>query len=226
MATSEQHREGNPTAAETAELAMQGLALARAASGLAHQVRNPLNAMALQVALLSEKISADAALAATCAGTLAKLRDQIGRVDGAVRTYLDVADRAAGSSFAPGRLLAGGVALFEHEAHRRQVALEAEAAVPGLLARGDPVRVGRMWMGLVWRALEETGPGGWVRLRCRRDEGEVALALEWRTAPDQPGIAWIPAAISLGARAVGARLEEWHQEGSAGAALWLPVEGR
>ncbi len=226
MAKSERHREAGPAAAEMPELAMQGLALARAAPGLAHQVRNPLNAMALQVALLSEKIAADAGLAATCAGTLAKLQEQIGRVEGAVRAYLDAADKASGSSLAPARLLAEGVALFEHEARRRQVELEAEPAAPGLLAQGDPVRVGRMWMGLVWRALEEAGPGGWVRLRCRREEGEVALAVEWRTARSRPDTDWIPAAVAEGALAVGARLEEWKRDGAAGAALRLRVEGR
>jgi len=205
---------------------MQGLALARAASGMAHQVRNPLNAMALQVALLTEKIAADAGLAATCAGTLAKLREQIGRVDGAVRAYLDAAERASGSPFAPARLLAEGVALFEHEARRRQVGLEAEPAHPGLLAQGDPVRLGRMWMGLVWRALEETGPGGWVRLRCRREGEEIALAVEWRTVRVHPDTAWIPAAVAEGAPAAGARLEEWQREGAAGAALRLRGEGR
>jgi len=224
MATGEHPEAGPP--AETPELAMQGLALARAASGLAHQVRNPLNAMALQLALLGEKISADAGLAATCAGTLAKLQEQIGRVDGAVRAYLDAADRAAGTSFAPARLLAEGVALFEHEARRRQVALEAEPAAPGLLARGDPVRMGRMWMGLVWRALEEAGPGGWVRLRCRREEREVALVVEWKASQRQPALDWIAEAVAGSAPAAGARLEQWQGEGAAGVALHLGLEGR
>lgn len=224
MATSEQVEAGPP--AETPELAMQGLALARAASGLAHQVRNPLNAMALQLALLAEKIAPDATLAASCAGTLAKLREQIGRVDGAVRAYLDAADRAAGTSFAPAGLLAEGLALFEHEARRRQLALEAELAAPGLLARGDPVRVGRMWMGLLWRALEEAGPGGWVRLKCRREEGEAALVVEWSVARGQPALAWIPEAVAGSAPAAGARLEQWRDAGTAGAALRLELEGR
>lgn len=226
MPTSEPQREASPTAAEAPELAMQGLALARAASGLAHQVRNPLNAMALQVALLTEKLSADAGMAANCAGTLAKLREQIGRVDGAVRAYLDAAERAPGSSFAPARLLAEGMGLFEHEARRRQVTLEAELAAPGLLARGDPARLGRMWMGLLWRAVEEARPGGWVRLRCRREEGEIALAVEWRAAGSQPELAWIAEAVAAGAAALGARLEEWQGEGVAGAALRLRAEGR
>ncbi|MBI5070674.1 MAG: HAMP domain-containing histidine kinase [Deltaproteobacteria bacterium] len=226
MGTNEGHSEAGPGAAETPELAMQGLALARAASGLAHQVRNPLNAMALQVALLTEKIAADAGLAATCAGTLAKLREQIGRVDGAVRAYLDAADRPSGSTCAPARLMAEGVALFEHEARRRQVTLEAEPALAALEARGDPIRVGRMWMGLLWRALEETGSGGWVRLRCRRDGDEVILAVEWRAAAGQPGTPWIPAAVAESAPAVGGRLEQWQREGAAGAALRLRAEGR
>jgi hypothetical protein len=173
MGTNERQREHGPTSAETPELAMQGLALARAASGLAHQVRNPLNAMALQAALLTE-----------------------------------------------------GLALFEHEARRRQVTLEAEAVVPGLLAHGDAVRVGRMWMGLLWRALEETAAGGWVRLHCRRDGDELALAVEWLAAARQPGTDWIPKAVAEGALAVGGQLEEWQGKGTAGAALRLRVEGR
>jgi len=205
---------------------MQGLALAWAASGLAHQVRNPLNAMALQVALLTEKIAGNADISASCSGTLGKLREQIGRVDGALRAYLDSADRAPGSSFPAGRLLAEGVALFEHEARRRQVGLESEPPAPGLLALGDPARLGRMWMGLVWRALEEAGPGGWARLCCRREGDEIALTVEWRVARPRPGAAWIPAAVAEGARVFGARLEEWQVDGVSGAALRLRTEGR
>jgi signal transduction histidine kinase len=212
--------------ADAREHAMHGLALACAAGGMAHQVRNPLNAMALQLALLTEKLGAHPELFRACSPNLAKLQDQIGRVDDVVRRYLEAADPVGGGGFDAGRMVAEAAALFDHEAGRRHGSLEARVASPGLRALGDGARAGRVWLGLVWRALEEAGEGGAVRLSAAAEGAEVVLALEHGRAARDRALAWIGEAAAEVARALGGSLEETTREGLARVALRLPAEGR
>jgi signal transduction histidine kinase len=226
--------EGAPTlettprvAAEDArEYALHGLALACAAGGMAHQVRNPLNAMALQLALLSDKIGTHRDLFDACAGNLARLQDQIGRVDDVVRRFVEAADPAGSSGLDAGRMVAESAALFGPEARRRHGAIEVRVAAPGLRARGDGARAARLWVGLVWRALEEAGEAGEVRLSALADGAEVVLSLEHPRAAPGRAPAWIAEAAAAAARALGGSLEETVADGIARVALRLPAEVR
>jgi len=215
---------GSP-ADDLGEYALQAMALSCAAGGMAHQVKNPLNAMALQIALVAEKLGASPELATACAGHLAKLRDQIGRVDDAVRGYLEVADPSGGGSADVGRMVTVAAALFGHEARRRHVGLET---VPGvaLWARCEPARAQRLWSGLVWRALAETPEGGALRLSAAVDGAEVVLVLERTAAGGEPAPAWVSGAAAAAAAALGGRLVESTAAGTAVVSLRLPGEAR
>ena len=59
---------------------MRSIALGRVASGIVHDIKNPLNAMALQIALLGEKLSSVPDAASSAAGNLSALRDQVASV--------------------------------------------------------------------------------------------------------------------------------------------------
>jgi signal transduction histidine kinase len=214
------------SAAEAWEYAMHGLALACAAGGMAHQVRNPLNAMALQLALLSEKLGAQPEVLDACTGNLTKLQDQIGRVDDVVRRFVDAADPAPAGAVDAGRLATEAAALFGHEAHRRHGSLEARVTSPGLRARGDAPRVARLWMGLVWRALEESGEEAAVRLSASAAGHDVVLSLEHARPEPRGSLGWIAEAAAAAAREMGGSLEETVEGGVARVALRLPAEAR
>jgi len=205
--------------------ALQALALSCAAGGMAHQVKNPLNAMALQIALVAEKLGASPELASACAGHLAKLRDQIGRVDDAVRVYLEAADPTGAAGSDAGRMVSGAAALFGHEARRRRVGLEA-ASGPSLRVRCDPARAQRLWSGLVWRALAEAPEGGVVRLRAAAEGTEVVMAVERTAAGGERAAGWVSEVAAAAAAALGGRLEETQGSGMARAQLRLPGEAR
>jgi signal transduction histidine kinase len=83
-----------PRDGEWLEHAARSQGLARLAAGLAHDIKNPLNAMALQLALLGEKLG-EGDLAASSASHLGALRDQITKVNEVVRRFCDVTDPAA-----------------------------------------------------------------------------------------------------------------------------------
>ena len=211
---------------ELRELAMHGIGLAAAAGGVAHQVRNPLNAIVLQLALLADKIAAHGELADACAPHLTKLREQVARVDEVVRRIVDAADPAPGTGVEAARLLEAATALFAHEARSRHLGLVVEAVAPGLRIRGSPARVERLWVGLLWRAVEAAGESGGLRLAVERRGADVGLAIE-HGRPPRPGVLpWIASAAEEAARALGGRLEESEGSGTARTVLWLPAEAR
>lgn len=206
------------------EYAMQAVLLARLAGSLAHEVKNPLNAMALQLALLGDKIEAGGGLAGACAGNLASLKNQVGRVNEVVRRYLDVADPPAGGGFDAGALLADATQLLAHEARRRRVALACEAPPGGLRAAGDGARAARLLLGLLWRALSATAEGGRMLTQAACAGGEVALAVEHGSGPADPAQAWMDEVAAAGAREMGGRLEETRHEDMVRVVLTLPKE--
>lgn len=165
----------SPRSAEWLEHALRSEGLTRVAAGLAHDIKNPLNAMALQLALLTDKLSAPGDATAASAGHLAALRDQIGRVNEVVRRFLDVTDPSAPLGYTDvGALVADAASLFGHDARRRRVELVVEAPRSTVGTRCDPARVGRLVLGVVARALEETPEGGRLSVRTV-SEGEHAV---------------------------------------------------
>jgi signal transduction histidine kinase len=207
------------------EYAMQAVALARLAGSVAHEVKNPLNAMALQLALLGDKIATESdALATACAGNLGSLRNQIGRVNEVVRRFLEVADPPPSNGFDAGGLLADATNLFGHEARRRRVALVCEAQPDSLRASGDPARAARLLLGLLWRAIAATPQAGRLLARASPAGTEVVLALEHGRGEPDPSLAWVGAVVANAAREMGGRLEESTSGESARVALVLPRE--
>lgn len=216
----------DPLGAPAAEYAMQAVLLARLAASLAHEVKNPLNAMALQLALLGDKIAAGSdALANACASNLASLKNQIGRVNEVVRRYLDVADPAPAAGFDAGALLADATQLFGHEARRRRVALACEASGgASLRAAGDPARAARLLLGLVWRALSATPEGGRLLTQVQGASAGVTLAIEHSRGADDPALAWMDEVATAGARDMGGHLAWSSREDTVRVALTLPKE--
>jgi signal transduction histidine kinase len=193
-------------AARALEYAMHSLALARIAGGVAHEVRNPLNAMALQIALLTDKIgNAGEPLATSCANNLASLKNQIGRVNDVVRRFADVSDPASGTAFDAGALASDVASLFAHESRRRRVALACEATPGTVLAMGEPGRVARVLLGLVWRGLTHGAEGAKMLVRASHDHAEAVLLVAHGDGVD-PGLEWVHDVASAAALEMGGRL--------------------
>ncbi len=215
-----------PPALDWLEEAMRSRALTRVAPGLAHDVKNPLNAMALQIALLAEKLSGSDDASASAAPHLAALRDQIGKVNEVVRRFLDVADPSAplGDTDA-GALLADTAALFGHEVRRRRIALEVDAVQGAVLTRCEPGRVGRIVLGIFARALAGTPDGGRLAARAAAEDPGIQVVLEHAVADSEgePGYDWKVA--SAAARALGGALSLERVEDGERISLDLPGNG-
>ncbi len=201
------HEWGTP-----AELALQGMALTRLEGGFAHDLKNPLNAMALQLALLGDKIaSASENLAAACGGNLSSLRKQIGRIDDLVRRHAEAADPAARPGVDVPTLLAELEALFGHESRRRRIAFEVEPP-PAARVRGEAARVTRLVLGLAARAFAATGEGGRVQLGATATATSVTF--RFAHAPDGAGEPkWPLAAARMSACALEGELRTAAEDG-------------
>ncbi len=151
--------------------------LGEVARGLAHSLRNPLNALGLAI----EQAGAPAEI-------VEGSRRQIRRMDGALRSFLALA--SAGSAQAePVDLaqLAREVALEALQDGAGRVRIEVEAAMPPigappiapLTVSGVPAELKAVLQALVVNAVEASPEGGKVRISLSRGEpGEVRIQIE------------------------------------------------
>lgn len=189
------------------EHASRSFAMTRLVAGVSHDIRNPLNAMALQIALLTEKLSmAGEEVAAASAGHLGSLKGQIARVNEVLRRFLDVAEPSAPFGYTDlGSLVTDLICLFGHESRRRGIEMVAEAASGAVRSSCDPARAGRLVLGLFARALAETPDGGRISVRAFTDGGEAGVQIEHVRGPAADELAYVPAMAAASAQAMEGR---------------------
>lgn len=205
------------------EHAMRSVALGRVASGVVHDIKNPLNAMALQLALLGEKLSASAEATAAAGSHLGVLREQVNRVNEVLRRFLDVADPGAPFGYTDvGALLGDVAALLAHEGRRHRIEVAVDAPAGTLRTSCDPERVGRLVLGLFARALAGTPDGGRFAARAAADGGAITIGFEHALGDPQPDAAYYTEAATAGARRLGGTLSEERRDGVARITLTLP----
>jgi signal transduction histidine kinase len=160
-------REGEARVRESERLA----ALGRLASGIAHELRNPLTAVRIAV---ETALSAD-----TDAGVRREAREvalaELERLERTLRELLDYARPRTPrmESLELGRLLAECAALLRPQCEHMRVRLEVDAP-EGLLVRGDADRLKQAVLNLVLNGAQAQPGGGVVTLRARPNAIEVA----------------------------------------------------
>ena len=190
-----------------AEHALRSQVMGRLVAGVAHDIKNPLNAMSLQIALLGDKLEGTAD-AGPAAGHLAALRDQIGRVNDVLRRLVDVTDPAAPLGYTDlGALLADVGTLFSYEARRRRIDLGVEAPAGSVRTSCDPARVGRLVLGLYGRALALTPDGSRFAARAEAKKGEATIAIEHATGDPDDDLGYETEVLVAGAAALGGSFE-------------------
>jgi two-component system sensor histidine kinase HydH len=137
-------------------------------AGLSHEIRNPLNAAALQLSLLERRLQQ---LAPELQGPLREplvlVKDEIRRLDHILEDFLQFA-RPRELEARPVELAAvvGAVLdLLAGELERREVRLVRRITQQALV-RGDEERLRQVLMNLFLNALEAVGPGGQVCVSC------------------------------------------------------------
>lgn len=165
-------------------------AIGRMAAGVAHEVRNPLNAILLTLEQIREKSRHDG---------LDRYHEivssEVMRLERLVTTFLDLA-RASDIAREPHDAAEGlraAVELFRPEAERNRVTLRADVPGPYLLS-GDRFRLPNVWNNLLSNALAAVSTGGTISLETEVKmsvalDGAATRQLQVTVRDDGPGIA-------------------------------------
>jgi signal transduction histidine kinase len=151
------------------------------ASGLAHEVRNPLNSIALQLSILERRV---APLPAGVAGEIKELagviREEVKRLDNLVGDFLQFS-RSNRVQYRPASLDALAdevVRLLRPEARAAGVTLRRQrvgGAMPDL--RVDPEKMKQVVINLVQNAIEAMPEGGVVAVESGLVDGRAVLVV-------------------------------------------------
>jgi two-component system, NtrC family, sensor histidine kinase HydH len=150
-------------------------------AGLSHEIRNPLNAAALQLTVLERRIQRldDKDVQPPLLEPLHLVRDEIRRLDHILEDFLQF---ARPREFVPrpvevAVVLTKVLDLLEGEGERRGVAVERDLA-PVPPVAGDEERLRQVVMNLALNALDATPRHGTVRVSCRVEaDAERAVAI-------------------------------------------------
>lgn len=149
-------------------------ALGRITSGVAHEVKNPLNAMILQVEILKSKLAADHA---EVKPQLNILSEEIRRLDRVVKTFLDFTRpvEVHRTEIQVADLISEVFTLASPQARKNNVRLilEPNGAVPNLTADRDLMK--QALLNLVLNGCQAMPEGGELRVRAHAESGNVHL---------------------------------------------------
>lgn len=201
------------------EHALRSDALTRVASGVAHDIRNPLNAMVLQIALLGEKIASGDS--ASASAHLATLRDQVSRVNDVLRRLGDVTEPSAPPGVDLQRIATDTASLLGHEARRRHVTLTLSPGPKTARTSASPERVGRLVLALMGLVVAQTPEGATLTTAVSLEGDDVLLSLTRPGALAEGGDGGAGAVL---VDSLGPSLTQVSSEGRVTVKLRLPAE--
>jgi signal transduction histidine kinase len=158
-----------------AQMAEKLAAVGTMTAGLSHEIRNPLNAAALQLTVLErrvQKLRRDDQ--PRLLEPLHLVRDEIRRLDHILEDFLQF---ARPREFQPrpvevSTVLTKVLDLLEGEAERQSITLHRDfERVPAVA--GDEERLRQVVMNLALNAIDAAGRGGTVRVACRLEDPEA-----------------------------------------------------
>ena len=167
--------------ARRAQVAEKLAAVGTLTAGISHEIRNPLNAAGLQLAVLERRIRRlGEDLQKALLEPLGLVRDEIRRLEHLLEDFLQFA-RPRDLDAHPVDILGvleAVLGLLGGDAERRGIALERQIddELPAVL--GDAERLRQVTMNLALNALEATPQGGRVRVTARTIENDVMLGIE------------------------------------------------
>jgi len=157
-------------------------AMAKVAGSVAHEIRNPLNALFLNADLLEEELSEAGKLPAAIDETLRVMREEIERLNEIIKNYLSLS-KLGNANFE--RLEVNEVVReFAEEAEemagRRRVTLDLRLGRGESAVRGDRNMLRRVLVNLVQNALDVSPQGARILLSTRRLLHRVRLSVRDR----------------------------------------------
>jgi two-component system, NtrC family, sensor histidine kinase HydH len=185
--------------ARKAQMAEKLAAVGTMTAGLSHEIRNPLNAAALQLQVLERRLQKlDPAAQGPLLEPLTLVKDEIRRLDHILEDFLQF---ARPREFVPRAIdiapvVARVLDLLSGEAERRGIRVLRELAPGGALPAiaGDEERLRQVLVNLTLNALEASPDRGTILVRCELEPVE----------PEVPGVPAAPPRVAIGIEDTGA----------------------
>ena len=161
------------------------------ASSLAHEVRNPLNSINLQLVLLSRRVAKiGAPMQAELGALLDTARREIARLDGLVEEFLSLStiDRIALSENQPEEVVREVMGLMAPVARDRKVSFGEETGTALPRIPMDREKIKQVLINLVRNAIEAMPEGGSLKLSTRYRDGHLILEVADTGTGIEPGV--------------------------------------
>ncbi|HYV50195.1 MAG TPA: histidine kinase [Myxococcaceae bacterium] len=170
--------------------------------GLLHDARNPLNALAINLEVLNEKLKDEqGAVDPALEKNLRAMREQVFKADLILRTYaefLAVGSPAMQSELTLSEVLERALEMLVFEARRRGMKVKADVE-KGVAARlDDPGALRFLAYHAVLRALARSEKGGEVQVSLRRAGDQALLRVQDDGGDDEPALPSREAMEALG----------------------------
>lgn len=174
-----------------------------------HDVRNPLNALAINLEVLTEKLRAETGtVPATQEKNLKAMREQIQRADSLLRTYSDFLiarpDEAARAPLSG--LLQATLDVLAPEVRRKRIKLQV-ALESDVRAAGDGAAVRFLCVQTLLRAIHRSEASAEVRVTLRRSGDDALLEIDDDDRDSAVPSPDIEAALRTVAERLGGRIE-------------------
>ncbi len=161
--------------------AASGILSQRLMDSLLHDVRNPLNALSINLDVLVEKLRREQGeIPATQEKNLRVMRDQIFRIDALLKhfaEYMGPERGAASSQVDLSEVLGGVVDLLGHETRRHMIKVR-QMVEPGLFVRGSLRDVRFVVLQALYRGVSRAGSEGELDVTLQRDGGRALLKVK------------------------------------------------
>lgn len=153
--------------------------IGRMASKISHEVKNPLNALSLNVELLEEEIKSDDARK-----TLKMMSTEIDRLNQVSENYLSLARsrKSPAEETDLSKILSHVETLVQPECEKQGIEIEIDTRsdLPSLHVNGT--RLEQAILNLTRNAIEAMKSGGRLGVRVRREDNQLVLEI-WDTGP-------------------------------------------
>lgn len=156
-------------------------ALHTLSAGVAHELRNPLSAVDLNLHLLEEELREQGRLSPSSGQYLRVLNAESHRLSGILDNFLKFARPEAVRPHEVDLhdLIAHVASLLRHEAEERRVRLETEIAPDLPPVSGDEIQISQVLVNILVNAFHAMPDGGFCRIAARRveDHGQDRVVL-------------------------------------------------
>jgi signal transduction histidine kinase len=160
------------------------------ASSLAHEVRNPLNSINLQLVLLSRRLERlDDARRVEMSSYIDSARKEISRLNDLVEEFLSLStvDRVSLAEVEPSEVVRESLELMTPAAHQLGIAVTLHREGPFSPLRLDREKIKQVLINLIRNAIEAMPQGGTLTVSTRMEEGGLFIQVSDTGVGIQPG---------------------------------------